>query len=56
MFFFQVVVFKNGSKLLSQGVKFEPLSVDVSPNGSLIAVGGDQVGIILIYDMGNATA
>lgn len=46
-----VTVFKNGSKLLSQGVKFEPSCVDVSSNGSLVAVGGDQDRKVHIFDI-----
>lgn len=46
-----IVVFRNGSKLLSQGVKFEPVSVDILHGGSLIAIGGEKDNKVHIYDV-----
>ena len=46
-YIFQIIVFRNGTKLLSQGVNFEPVSIDILKGSSLIAVGGEKVGITI---------
>ena len=48
IYIFQIIVFRNGTKLLAQGVNFEPVSVDILKGSSLIAVGGEKVGITLL--------
>lgn len=46
-----IIVFKNGTKIISQGVSFEPVSVDVLKGGSMIAVGAQKGNKVHLYDV-----
>lgn len=46
-----IIVFRNGTKLLAQGVNFEPVSVDILKGSSLIAVGGEKDKRVHFYDV-----